>query len=262
MTRIPVVFIHDVWLHASSWQAWARRFGEHGFSVVVPRWPGEDRGVTGTLRDPSGLGEVGLEALTAHYSRLTRSLGTAPVLIGHGVGGLVAQQLLGANLGCAAVAIAAVPINDIPWALPTELEPTSFADPIDPGPIRLPPSDFRKVFANTTDADEAADLFERFVIAAPPRLLTDIGGSDGSARRYADVDNRRRGPLLLISGQEDRLVPDAVTRSVYKLYGDSSAVSELKQFADRGHCLVIDRGWRSIADHVLAWLDAHGIRPR
>lgn len=76
----------------------------------------------------------------------------------------------------------------------------------------------------------------------------------------ADVGNARRGPLLLISGQEDRLVPDAATRAVYRQYGDTAAVTDLKQFADRAHSLVIDSGWRLVADYVLDWLEERGIR--
>jgi hypothetical protein len=55
-------------------------------------------------------------------------------------------------------------------------------------------------------------------------------------------------------------VTDSVTRAVYKLYGESVAVSNLKQFADRGHSLVVDRGWRAVADYVLGWLANNGIR--
>ncbi|GAA2215842.1 hypothetical protein GCM10009850_113100 [Nonomuraea monospora] len=34
----------------------------------------------------------------------------------------------------------------------------------------------------------------------------------------------------------------------------TAAVTELKQFADRGHSLTIDSGCREIADYSLAWL--------
>ncbi|MEV4079574.1 hypothetical protein AB0J43_04690 [Nonomuraea fuscirosea] len=108
--------------------------------------------------------------------------------------------------------------------------------------------------------EEAAKIFERYVGVTPRRLLTDLGcqGATRHSRATADVANTARGPL--ISGQEDRIVADSVTREVYKLYGDSVAASSLKQFADRGHSLVVDSGWRALADHVLGWLAEHGIR--
>jgi hypothetical protein len=46
-----------------------------------------------------------------------------------------------------------------------------------------------------------------------------------------DTQNPDRGPLLLISCQKDHMVPDVATRANYKLYGESTAVTDLKQFS-------------------------------
>ena len=55
-----------------------------------------------------------------------------------------------------------------------------------------------------------------------------------------DTKNSERGPLLLISGTKDHTVPDVVTRSTFKQYRDSTAVTELRQFEGRGHSLTVD----------------------
>ena len=39
-----------------------------------------------------------------------------------------------------------------------------------------------------------------------------------------------------------------------KLYHKSPAITDLREFNDRGHSLTIDHGWREIADEVLSWL--------
>ena len=39
--RPPVVFIHGLWLHATSWQPWMDFFGESGYTTVAPGWPGD-----------------------------------------------------------------------------------------------------------------------------------------------------------------------------------------------------------------------------
>ncbi|WP_369252963.1 hypothetical protein [Streptomyces sp. R41] len=62
----------------------------------------------------------------------------------------------------------------------------------------------------------------------------------------------------MISGQADHTVPDVVTRLAYKLYGDSPAVTDLKQFPDRGHSQVVDHGWRTVALQWPADQDIHG----
>lgn len=60
---------------------------------------------------------------------------------------------------------------------------------------------------------------------------------------------------------EDRTVPDVVTRAAYKLYGDSTAVTDLRQFADRGHSLTVDAGWPTIAEFILGWLASQNVNP-
>jgi alpha-beta hydrolase superfamily lysophospholipase len=265
--RTPVVFIHGAWFHTSSWDDWAERFTAHGYAVHVPRWPGEADSAAEDRRHPDPRQDLGLDTLIGHYEFFVSSLDNPPVLIGHSLGGLMARHLISVGLGRAAVALAPWPdqsmrseeVKTSLWSL----APRGSADR--QGFAPLPRSHFRHAVANTVGEEEAAQLFERHVVPAPRRLLTDLEVTGGpadafrTARIVVDTADATRGPLLLISGQEDRVVPDAATRAVYKAYGDTTAVTDLKQFADRGHSLAIDSGWRTVADHVLAWLTANGV---
>ena len=44
-----------------------------------------------------------------------------------------------------------------------------------------------------------------------------------------------------------------------KLYRHSPAVTELREFPDRGHSLTIDNGWPEVADAALAWLSERAL---
>jgi alpha-beta hydrolase superfamily lysophospholipase len=74
-----------------------------------------------------------------------------------------------------------------------------------------------------------------------------------------NVGNTSRGPLLLVSGEKDHTVPPIIVKSTLKAYRESSAVTELKEFAGRGHSLTIDSGWHEIAEYSLAWLRQKGL---
>ena len=267
--QTPVVLVHGAWFHRSSWESWTERFTAHGYAVHVPGWPGESASAAEGRRAPDPRRAVGLEALVGHYELLVRALDSPPVLIGHGLGGLIVQHLFSIGLGRAAVVLAPMPGDGIKLSPARagfrSIAPTGSSDL--QGFVPLPRSQFRHTFANTVGEDEATQLFERHVVPAPQRLLADLGfggnaGHDESpapVRVVVDTVTSERGPLLLISGQEDRVIPDAVTRTAYKAYGDSAAVTDLKQFADRGHSLVMDSGWREVADYVLVWLAANGV---
>ena len=105
--------------------------------------------------------------------------------------------------------------------------------------------------------DESDLLHEKWTIPSPGRPLFEAATANFVSHSPAAVDTRnaRRGPLLLVSGGKDHTVPDSVTRSTFKQYRHSTAVTELKQFPDRGHSLIIDNGWREVADAALEWLD-------
>jgi hypothetical protein len=59
-------------------------------------------------------------------------------------------------------------------------------------------------------------------------------------------------------GGKDHTVPEAITKSTLKQYRHSTAVTDLVEFADRGHSLTIDSGWREVAEACLAWLSKQG----
>src|ERR1700712_3661599 len=104
-TGVPVVFIHGLWLHASSWQPWVDLFAAKGYAPVAPGWPHEPGTVELEQADPTAVAGIGIDDLTAHYTEIINGLDQAPIIIGHSFGGLITQKLLGNGLGRAGVAI-------------------------------------------------------------------------------------------------------------------------------------------------------------
>ena len=73
------------------------------------------------------------------------------------------------------------------------------------------------------------------------------------------TDNKTRGPLLVTAGGKDHTVPAAVSHATVKQYAHSPAITDLRDFPDRGHSLTIDSRWREVADVVLDWLKKRAV---
>jgi pimeloyl-ACP methyl ester carboxylesterase len=69
-----------------------------------------------------------------------------------------------------------------------------------------------------------------------------------------DTKNANRGPLLIISGEKDNTVPWAIANASYKRQKANPGVTEIVEMPNRGHSLVIDSGWRQVADTALAFV--------
>jgi len=264
--RVPVVFVHGLWLHSTSWQPWADRFRTAGYDPVLPEWPGVPATVAEAREHPESQAGVGIDDVIEHHARVVAGLADPSVLVGHSFGGLVVQALLDRGLGRAGVAIDPAPIRGVVRLPPAQIRSTL---PVLGNPanrkraVSLTPAQFRASFGNALPEEESEQLHERWTIPAPGRPVFQAALANMMSRKRAAtaVDTRRaeRAPLLIISGGADRTVPDSVSRAAYKLYGRSAAVTEFRQFPDRGHSLTVDSGWTEVADAALEWLRTQGI---
>jgi pimeloyl-ACP methyl ester carboxylesterase len=255
----PVVFIHGLWLHATSWAPWVELFREAGYEPTAPGWPNEPDTVAAARENPDLVANTSIDDAVAHYTELIAGLGRPPVVIGHSFGGLITEKLLGQGIGAAGVAIDPAQIKGV---LPLPLSQLRSGLPALGNPANLHKSvsltkeEFRYGFGNALSEEESDALYDQWTIPSPARPLFQAAAANFALHSEAKVDtkNSTRGPLLLISGTKDHTVPDVVTRSTFKQYRDSTAVTELRQFEGRGHSLTVDSGWKDVADAVLDWL--------
>ena len=74
-TPIPVVFIHGLWLHATSWEPWIELFREPGYAPSAPglaRRPGHRRG--GARATPRAIADHGIDDVVEHYAAIIDGL--------------------------------------------------------------------------------------------------------------------------------------------------------------------------------------------
>jgi non-heme chloroperoxidase len=262
MKKRTIVFIHGLWIHASSWQPWMDFFTHRGYDVLNPGWPGDSPTVAECRARPQAIANRGVTEIADNYAKIIASLPEPPVVIGHSFGGLIAQVILGRGIAIAGIAIDPAPIKGV-WQLPFSALKASF--PVLGNPFNLKKAislsfnQFRYGFANAVPEEEARELYDRWTIPAPGRPLFQAAiASIAGSETKANTANTTRGPLLITGGEKDHIAPPILGKASLEKY-NSSVKTEFKLFEGRGHSLIVDHGWREVADFSLGWLNKNGL---
>jgi alpha-beta hydrolase superfamily lysophospholipase len=249
-----IVFVHGMYMNGVSWEPWIERAKAYGFESSGPSWPLHD-GPPAQLRAnvPTGLGMLTFGAVVDHFKEILSGLATPPVLIGHSIGGLVVQKLINEGFGALGVAISPAPPQGI-----FTLDPTFFKanfPHINPfagnKPVIMTPERFQYTFCNTMSAADSKAAFDMYVTPesrnVPRSTLTQQGHVD-FARAHA--------PLLVIAGDSDHLVPQALIEKQVKAYTGPGIV-DFKAFDHRSHFICNQDGWEEVADFAFDWVQKH-----
>jgi pimeloyl-ACP methyl ester carboxylesterase len=260
----PIVFIHGLWLHASSWGPWEDFFRNSGYETSAPGWPGDEDTVELARANPDTVANKGIDDVTDHYASIIDTLPAPPIVIGHSFGGMFAEKLLGMNKAAAAIGIDAaqikgvlrLPLSALHATLPVFRNPANRHKA-----VSLTAKQFHSSFGNAISETESNELYEKWAVPSPGRPLFEAAAANLSPHSpdKVDTDNPDRGPLLLTMGGKDRTVPESITKSTLKQYRHSPAKTNLVEFEDRGHSLTIDSGWSEVAEAVLDWLGSNGL---
>jgi pimeloyl-ACP methyl ester carboxylesterase len=115
---------------------------------------------------------------------------------------------------------------------------------------------FRFGFANAVSEKEAKELYDTFAVPASGMPLFQAAAANLNPWTEAkvDIENRDRGPLLIISGEKDNTAPWAIANASFKQQQQNVGVTEIIEIANRGHGLTIDSGWREVADTSLTFI--------
>jgi pimeloyl-ACP methyl ester carboxylesterase len=255
----PVVFVHGLWLLESSWDRWAAVFEDAGYVALSPQWPDDPGTVAEANAHPEVFAGKTVGQVADHFAEVIGTLDRKPAVIGHSFGGLLAQMLAGRGLSAATVAIDAASFRGV-LALP--ISALKSASPVIGNPanyhraVPLTYEQFRFGFANAVSEDEAKELYETFAVPASGTPLFQVATENVNPWTEVKVDTKNpdRGPLLIISGEKDNTAPEAMAEGIYKKQKRNPGVTEIVELANRGHALVIDSGWREVADTALAFV--------
>lgn len=243
--RPPVVLVHGMMGGAWYWASWQRAFADAGWST----WAVNLRGHHGS-RPVRDLGAVSVreyvqDALDVIAAASAAHEGQHPVIIGHSMGGFIAQRVAAtAGAVAGAVIVCGAPPRGIPvlsWALARRqfrfVLPILFR-----GSLVMTRADADALnFNRVPEADRSA-LFARMV---PESGRVGLELSIGQPVNAADV----QVPMLVVAAEDDQFIPARIAGRIAARYG-----AELAVFPEHGHFIMCEPGWETPAHHVTAWL--------
>lgn len=201
------------------------------------------------------LGTTGLLDYAEDLGKEIHKLDALPILMGHSMGGLLAQILGSRGLAKALVLLTPAPPHGIMALKPSVIR--SFWSALTKWgfwrkPMRQTFDEAVYSMMHLLTAEEQKEAFDKFVYESG-RAVCEIGFWFFDSKGAAKVDESKiTCPVLAVAGAEDRVTPASVVRKVADKY---KAVSTYKEFTNHPYWVIGEPGWQEIAEYISEWLN-------
>ncbi len=249
--KTTLLFIHGMFVTPMCWELMAHAMGEMGYRIVRPvlRYHQLEPGEQPDYR----LGTTSILDYADDLEKQILKMDRKPVIIGHSLGGLLAQMLAARGLARAAVFIAPAP--------PRGVFPISFSAMKAFGsaiqvpffwrkPIRLSFSEASSAVLSKIPREEQ-HYYYRFMTYESGRVLYEIALWPLDKKKATLVNEKNvTCPTLLLGAGKDQLIPPWVIRQIASRYPQA----DFKMFPHMTHFMIGEPGWEKVARHIFHWL--------
>lgn len=239
----PILLVHGMWQGAWAWDhGFMDRLADAGFDVHAMSLRGH-----GESPRREELRWYSTTDFVADVEAVVGSMPTAPLLVGHSMGGWVVQHYLIEHRAPGAVLLASVPVSGI----------VGLGGRV----IRDHPGKVVKTFMTLSAYPlvSSPQLAKHWLFShhVPDHHVEHHHAKlqDESLRVTLDMFALRRPrpkrvstPMLVLSGDHDRLFSVAEQERTASAYGVS-----LEVFPGMAHNMMLDPGWEAVADRIAAW---------
>jgi pimeloyl-ACP methyl ester carboxylesterase len=234
----PLVFIHGGFHGWWTWERWQRQLASLGWRTYALSLPGH------TDSKPLPDGEFAVLDLADYALAVRRVLnwiGEAPILVGHSLGGGIAQMVAQdvPLKGLVLVASGRYRRGENLWGdnLPADVTPGQ--------PITIDKEVARRRFFHLIDDEEFSQIYERLCPESPAAL--------NDRTRGGVIDNPTfEGPVLALTAEHDLKTVNERAEYAARTYHATQAVVR-----DAGHDLMLDATSHDAATYLHAWLIAN-----
>lgn len=248
-----IFMIHGMWGGPLNWANYSSVFEADGYRCIAATLPYHDMDPQ-DFPDPR-LGTTSLLDYAEALEREIREFNEKPIVIGHSMGGLLAQILGARGLAKALVLLTPASPAGI-LALKPSVIKSFWSIQKKWGfwrkPMRIPFSDAVYSALHLLPENEQKETYDKFVYESG-RAAFEIGYWLFDSRGASRVDESKvTCPVLVVAGSIDRITPVSVDRQVAKKY---SAVSTYKEFGNHAHWILGEPHWQEVAEYVGDWLN-------
>ena len=232
------MLLHGYFADATVFTDWLPFLAARGFAPTALNL----RGRAGS-RPGTAIGGVSIDDYVEDAALVARALGR-PLVVGHSMGGLLAQRLAELDLVDAAALIAPAPprgITVMSWQL--AIRQLKYLPAIVASRAVQPSrEDIRALVMNRVPPSDQDDLIDL--------LVPDSGraGRQMSITGVAVDKSRVRCPLLVVAAGDDQFIPAKTVARIARRYGVPVQV-----MSGHGHMLVLEPGWQELAAIVADW---------
>jgi pimeloyl-ACP methyl ester carboxylesterase len=254
--RSPVVMIHGAFCSSWAFEHWRPLFEARGHAVHLPMLRYHDKG----RKAPPELGTTSLLDYADDLAALLKIIGEPAFLIGHSMGGLLAQMLAAR---CDVRAIACLAPSPPYGIMPsTHFEIASAQALFFAGDFWNRPLKPDKWIAEQNSLDllspsERDAVFAKFVpesgLATFEIMQWALDTKQASMVDAAHVTC----PVLCVAGTRDKVNPPGTVYNIAQRYKKLATFEELP---NHSHWLIGEPGWEKIADRVANWFESDTIQ--
>ena len=251
-----IFMIHGMFGGPWYWENYIRVFEREGYHCVATTLPYHNIGA-GEVPD-ARLGTVSLLEYADALEKEISKLDSKPILMGHSMGGLLAQMLASRGVAEAVVLLTPASPAGIVAVRPSVIK--SFWSVLTTWgcwrkPMRLTFDEASYSMLYLLPLGEQKEIYDRFIYESG-RVMFEIAFWLFDSTHASSVDEDKvTCPVLVIAGSKDRITPASVVRRVASKY---KAVSTYKEFDDHCHWVVSEPGWQDVANYVMRWLEPLG----
>lgn len=244
---VPLLFVHGGWHAAWCWENFLDYFAAAGYRAVAMSMRGH-----GASPTDKPLPKVSVADYVDDVRSVADDLGGAPVLVGHSLGGYVIQRYLEGHAAPAAVLVGSLPPSGVlgtalrVWWRRPQMTVKSFNDPT-----------LVKFLSSAALAREYL-----FCADTPDAIVESCWKRAGpESIRAAMTDPMRRRvntrlvstPMLVLGAVHDGFVSVGAVRATARAYRTEP------EFFDMGHNMMLEPGWRDVAERIHDWLERRNL---